>query len=343
MTIKNVQKWVSLHVMWPLTSIRNPWTRECEVEIGTWPLTFDWSADGVLWWFGSGAWAGRLILRDLQKGTLWPEISCRTCRTSAWITPGPTRTTPRCSFPPGQRNILNLLTTLPTMLFRKFHQSESICEQIAPKELFSSAHSLSDTLRRLFCSCRTQRNTLWLVDSEGAELEEIVLDREGYCAYSATGTATVTTTTAAVHKPAQPSVCSYMCVCCFREAWCTWTTAAARTSSSCARWACPSTAPSPWRGWAGTWASQRRCGTRRRRGTWASSSTPTPPTYPRIHGDSVSIATPSSQNTYVTVDPSFLEIQKVFLVFTSFLRWLLHWLFLILFFTKFIKIFYKIL
>uniref|UniRef100_A0A672Q449 Transferrin receptor protein 2-like n=1 Tax=Sinocyclocheilus grahami TaxID=75366 RepID=A0A672Q449_SINGR len=37
---------------------------------------------------------------------------------------------------------------------------------------------------------RTQRNTLWLVDSEGAELEEIPLDSEGYCAYSATGTAT---------------------------------------------------------------------------------------------------------------------------------------------------------
>lgn len=37
---------------------------------------------------------------------------------------------------------------------------------------------------------RTHRNTLWLVDSEGAELEEIPLDSEGYCAYSATGTAT---------------------------------------------------------------------------------------------------------------------------------------------------------
>ncbi|XP_043088513.1 transferrin receptor protein 2 isoform X3 [Puntigrus tetrazona] len=37
---------------------------------------------------------------------------------------------------------------------------------------------------------RTRRNTLWLVDSEGAELEEIPLDSEGYCAYSATGTAT---------------------------------------------------------------------------------------------------------------------------------------------------------
>uniref|UniRef100_A0A671SGV4 Transferrin receptor protein 2-like n=2 Tax=Cyprinidae TaxID=7953 RepID=A0A671SGV4_9TELE len=47
---------------------------------------------------------------------------------------------------------------------------------------------------------RTQRNTLWLVDSEGAELEEIPLDSEGYCAYSATGTATVTMATA--HKPA---------------------------------------------------------------------------------------------------------------------------------------------
>uniref|UniRef100_A0A8C1NIH2 Transferrin receptor 2 n=1 Tax=Cyprinus carpio TaxID=7962 RepID=A0A8C1NIH2_CYPCA len=37
---------------------------------------------------------------------------------------------------------------------------------------------------------RTQPNTLWLVDSEGEELEEIPLDSEGYCAYSATGTAT---------------------------------------------------------------------------------------------------------------------------------------------------------
>ncbi|XP_051956123.1 transferrin receptor protein 2 isoform X1 [Xyrauchen texanus] len=37
---------------------------------------------------------------------------------------------------------------------------------------------------------RTQRNTLWLVDSEGAELEEIRLDGEGYCAYSATGNVT---------------------------------------------------------------------------------------------------------------------------------------------------------
>ncbi|XP_016405089.1 transferrin receptor protein 2 isoform X1 [Sinocyclocheilus rhinocerous] len=37
---------------------------------------------------------------------------------------------------------------------------------------------------------RTQPNALWLVDSEGAELEEIPLDSEGYCAYSATGTAT---------------------------------------------------------------------------------------------------------------------------------------------------------
>uniref|UniRef100_A0A671PAV9 Transferrin receptor protein 2-like n=1 Tax=Sinocyclocheilus anshuiensis TaxID=1608454 RepID=A0A671PAV9_9TELE len=37
---------------------------------------------------------------------------------------------------------------------------------------------------------RTQPNALWLVDSEGAELEEIPLDSKGYCAYSATGTAT---------------------------------------------------------------------------------------------------------------------------------------------------------
>uniref|UniRef100_A0A9J8CCD0 Transferrin receptor protein 1 n=1 Tax=Cyprinus carpio carpio TaxID=630221 RepID=A0A9J8CCD0_CYPCA len=37
---------------------------------------------------------------------------------------------------------------------------------------------------------RTQPNTLWLVNSEGEELEEIPLDSEGYCAYSATGTAT---------------------------------------------------------------------------------------------------------------------------------------------------------
>ncbi|XP_042610232.1 uncharacterized protein LOC109076018 [Cyprinus carpio] len=37
---------------------------------------------------------------------------------------------------------------------------------------------------------RTQPNTLWLVDSEGEELEEIPLDSEGYCAYSARGTAT---------------------------------------------------------------------------------------------------------------------------------------------------------
>lgn len=35
-----------------------------------------------------------------------------------------------------------------------------------------------------------QRNTLWLVDAEGVELEEILLDRADYCAYSATGTAT---------------------------------------------------------------------------------------------------------------------------------------------------------
>ncbi|KAF4078375.1 hypothetical protein AMELA_G00198550 [Ameiurus melas] len=35
-----------------------------------------------------------------------------------------------------------------------------------------------------------QRNTLWLVDVEGAELEEILLDHADYCAYSATGTAT---------------------------------------------------------------------------------------------------------------------------------------------------------
>ncbi|XP_057175345.1 transferrin receptor protein 2 [Triplophysa rosa] len=37
---------------------------------------------------------------------------------------------------------------------------------------------------------RSQRNTLWLVDSEGVELEEIPLDGDGYCAYSATGTTT---------------------------------------------------------------------------------------------------------------------------------------------------------
>ncbi|TRY60732.1 hypothetical protein DNTS_007805, partial [Danionella cerebrum] len=37
---------------------------------------------------------------------------------------------------------------------------------------------------------RSQRNTLWLVDAEGAELEEIPLDSEAYCAYSATGTVT---------------------------------------------------------------------------------------------------------------------------------------------------------
>lgn len=103
------------------------------------------------------------------------------------------------------------VTTLPTMLFRESHQSESNCE------LFNSAHSLSDAL---ICSRRTQRNTLWLVDSEGAELEEIVLDSEGYCAYSATGTATVTAATAAVHNPAQPGEFLYVCVC-FREAWCT--------------------------------------------------------------------------------------------------------------------------
>ncbi|XP_028835738.1 transferrin receptor protein 2 isoform X2 [Denticeps clupeoides] len=36
----------------------------------------------------------------------------------------------------------------------------------------------------------SQRNTLWLVDSEGAELEEIQLSAEDYCAYSATGVAT---------------------------------------------------------------------------------------------------------------------------------------------------------
>ncbi|XP_053498805.1 transferrin receptor protein 2 isoform X2 [Ictalurus furcatus] len=35
-----------------------------------------------------------------------------------------------------------------------------------------------------------QRNALWLVDAEGVELEEILLDRADYCAYSATGTAT---------------------------------------------------------------------------------------------------------------------------------------------------------
>ncbi|XP_060793831.1 transferrin receptor protein 2 [Neoarius graeffei] len=37
---------------------------------------------------------------------------------------------------------------------------------------------------------RTQRNALWLVDAEGVELEEILLDHADYCAYSATGTAT---------------------------------------------------------------------------------------------------------------------------------------------------------
>lgn len=56
-------------------------------------------------------------------------------------------------------------------------------------------------ITRLPCSHRTQPNTLWLVDSEGEELEEIPLDSEGYCAYSATGTATVTMETA--HTPVQ--------------------------------------------------------------------------------------------------------------------------------------------
>ncbi|MCI4387887.1 hypothetical protein PGIGA_G00079260 [Pangasianodon gigas] len=37
---------------------------------------------------------------------------------------------------------------------------------------------------------RTQRNALWLVDAEGAALEEMLLDHADYCAYSATGTAT---------------------------------------------------------------------------------------------------------------------------------------------------------
>ncbi|XP_076842352.1 transferrin receptor protein 2 isoform X2 [Brachyhypopomus gauderio] len=37
---------------------------------------------------------------------------------------------------------------------------------------------------------RTQRNALWMVDAEGVELEEILLDRADYCAYSAMGTAT---------------------------------------------------------------------------------------------------------------------------------------------------------
>ncbi|TUT77146.1 Transferrin receptor protein 2 [Bagarius yarrelli] len=44
--------------------------------------------------------------------------------------------------------------------------------------------------RRVALCVRTQRNALWLVDAEGAELEEILLDRADYCAYSATGTAT---------------------------------------------------------------------------------------------------------------------------------------------------------
>ncbi|XP_007237563.3 transferrin receptor protein 2 [Astyanax mexicanus] len=36
---------------------------------------------------------------------------------------------------------------------------------------------------------RAQRNALWLVDADGTELEEILLDSADYCAYSATGTA----------------------------------------------------------------------------------------------------------------------------------------------------------
>uniref|UniRef100_A0A672KPP1 Transferrin receptor 2 n=1 Tax=Sinocyclocheilus grahami TaxID=75366 RepID=A0A672KPP1_SINGR len=67
---------------------------------------------------------------------------------------------------------------------------------------------------------RTQRNALWLVDSEGAELEEIPLDSEGYCAYSATGTATVTTCVLSVCCCAGSvclSVCVCVCVCVFSQ------------------------------------------------------------------------------------------------------------------------------
>ena len=56
------------------------------------------------------------------------------------------------------------------------------------------------------CLCRTQKNSVWVVDSEGEMLEEIPLENPAaYCAYSAKGTATV-------HTLIYP-VCSYMCVC----------------------------------------------------------------------------------------------------------------------------------
>lgn len=48
----------------------------------------------------------------------------------------------------------------------------------------------------VFVYLRTQRNTLWLVDADGTELEEILLDPADYCAYSAIGTATVFLATA---------------------------------------------------------------------------------------------------------------------------------------------------
>lgn len=198
MTMKNVQKWVWLHVMWPLTSIRHPWTRECEVDL--WPVMV--FCGGLVQAREPGVSSSGIFRRERRgqrnpaepaeppHGSHLDRLALRHAAVSLQVS---------ASFSTYQLHYPQCCS----------HQSESICQQITPKELFSSAHSLSDAL---FCSCRTQRNTLWLVDSEGAELEEIVLDSEGYCAYSATGTATVTTTTTAVHKPAQPSVCSSMCV-----------------------------------------------------------------------------------------------------------------------------------
>ncbi|XP_062871429.1 transferrin receptor protein 2 isoform X2 [Trichomycterus rosablanca] len=80
----------------------------------------------------------------------------------------------RSSHPPGSSEG-NALATEILQTFQQLHMDHT----------WTDSHYAS-----LQFPSRTQRNALWLVDAEGAELEEIPLDGADYCAYSATGTAT---------------------------------------------------------------------------------------------------------------------------------------------------------
>lgn len=106
--------------------------------------------------------AGRVILQAPLREPLWPQRSSVASDSCRWTTLGQSRCTPRCSSPTGRWTHHKVRVTV----WRQHLYLWSV-------------------------TCRSQRSSLWLLDSAGLISEQIPLNPSDFCPYSATGSTMV--------------------------------------------------------------------------------------------------------------------------------------------------------